>query len=476
MHDVLLRPALDQAALLRAGAVSCEALTAACLARIAARNDGLHAFVQVAPARALAAARALDRERRRHPDAPRGPLWGLPTGIKDLHLTRGFFMRGGSRAFRYAWSPVDDVTSATVRRAGLVILGKLATSELGILPVIETELDPATANPWDRERTAGGSSGGSAAAIAAGLIPLAAGSDGGGSIRIPASFCGLVGLKPTRGLVPNPHSTFERLGLSVIGPLARCVDDAAALLDLLTGRVQGAASFLAAARRAPAALRIRFTTENPVIATEAPVVAAVARITQVLAALGHAVDEGASLPGRIDEFVPMFQFLAARAPVPAERFLQPTTLWLRAAGRSVTAAQAHRARDLFTARAEACLAGADVWVSPTVAVSPPRLYATAGMAEAQAFERHAVLGAYTAALNASGMPAITVPVRVPGHRWPVGVQLAGRQGDDAQLLALARTVLEALGTPLVAPAPVVEVPERARDADRAPSTQTAAPR
>lgn len=450
MKDLLARSALDQAAAIRRGEVSVEQLTAASLQQIQAHNDTVQAFVDLAPSRALATARALDRELRRAPDTRRSLLWGLPTGLKDLHMTRGFRMRGGSRAYRYMWAPMDDVTSATVRRAGMVILGKLATSELGILPVIEVDVHPPTRNPWDTERTAGGSSGGSAAATAAGFIPLAPGSDGGGSIRIPASFCGLVGHKPTRDLVPNPHKTFETVGLSVIGPLARSVDDAAALLDLLTGREHGPDSFLAAAQRPPPPLRVRVTTTNPVLATDPPVAAAVARVARVLTDLGHHLEDGAPPTGSVADFLPMFQFLAANSPVLFERPLQPTTRWLRAAGRNVTHADAMRARALFTERALGWMDGADVYLTPTVAVAPPTVNATQGLDPEAAFHKHAELGVFTAAFNASGMPAISLPVWVEGHPWPIGVQLVGHQGRDATLLALARTVMGALG-PLVVP-------------------------
>ncbi len=449
MNDLLNRSALEQAAAIRRGEVSVEQLTAASLQRIQAGNDSIHAFVEVAPARALARARALDKELRRDPSARRSPLWGLPTGLKDLHMTRGFFMRGGSRAYRYLWSPLDDVTSATVRRAGMVVLGKLATSELGILPTIEVDIHPPTRNPWDNARTAGGSSGGSAAATAAGFIALAPGSDGGGSIRIPASLCGLVGHKPTRDLVPNPHKTFETVGLSVIGPLARSVDDAAALLDLLAGREHAADSFLAAAQRPPAPLRVHVTTENPVVATEAPIVAAVTRVASVLQSLGHHVQDGAQPTGTVDDFLPMYRFLAAASPVLFESKLQGVSRWLRTAGKSVTHAQAMQARDLFTQRALSWMEGADVLLTPTVAVTPPNVHATREMEPGPAFYEQAGLGAYTASFNASGMPAISVPVWVDGHAWPIGVQLVGRQGDDAMLLALARAVMDAMGALVV---------------------------
>lgn len=440
--------ALEWAARIRRGEISCEDVTRTFLDRIAARDGALAAFVELRPERAIAAARRLDRARRG--GAPRGPLWGLPTAMKDLHLTRGFFARMGSRSFRYLWSPIDDVTSAAVRAAGLVIVGKVATSELAIMPVVETDLHPPSRNPWDLSRTSGGSSGGSAAAIAAGMLPIAPASDGAGSIRIPAAFCGLVGLKPTRALVPNPHARFETVGLSVIGPHARSVDDAAALLDVLTGRAD---HFLAAAQLPPRALRVRAMLRTPVIATEPAILEAAERVARVLAELGHHVDEAPSFEGTMDEFVPMYQYLAAKAPVLFERPLQPTTRWLRDRGRAVTHARACAIRDRFAAHVARWLGDADVCVTPTVAVSPPAIGAWAKMSGEERFFAAAPLGAFTAALNASGHPAISVPVWLDGHPLPIGVQLVGRHGDDARLLALARVITHAMGAPVTPIAP-----------------------
>src|SRR5262249_26858834 len=151
------------------------------------------AFVQVLDRAALREARERDRSRSR-----RGPFHGVPIGIKDLNLVRFAFTRMGSRAHRFLWSPIDDVTVARLRRAGFVILGKLATSEFGAMPITEPDIHPPTRNPWNLEHTPGGSSGGSGAAVAADLLPIAEGTDGAGSIRLPSAYCHLYGLKPSR--------------------------------------------------------------------------------------------------------------------------------------------------------------------------------------------------------------------------------------------------------------------------------------
>lgn len=449
MRDVITRSALAQSALVRAGEVSAEALTRAYLDRIERLQPRYHAFVQCEPERALAAARALDRRGRRE---ARGLLWGLPTALKDLHAARGMFVRAGSRAFRHVWSPFDDETAASVRRAGMVITGKLATSELAILPVIDTDLHPPTRNPWDDARYAGGSSGGSSAALAAGMLPLAAASDGAGSIRIPAAFCGLVGHKPTRGLVPNPHARFEALALSVIGPHARCVDDAAALIDMLRGGHPRETLF-DAAQRPVKPLRVRVTTQSAVVETEPALRDAVARAARALEALGHHVEEGPGLEGTIDEFLPMFQFLTRGMFVPLPSLLQPTTTWLREGGRGVSLDDAMACRERFSQRVDRWFTGVDLWVTPTVAKAPPRVGAWKALSPEAHFYEAAQYGAFTAAFNASGHPATSVPVGLADGGLPAGVQLVAPRGLDARSLAVARSLMEALGTPLAPIAP-----------------------
>jgi len=452
VRDLHRRSALALAALIRRREVSVEEVTRHYLQRIAAADAGpdgpLGAFVELRPERAVTCARRLDRDLARDPSAERGRLFGLPTALKDLHFTRGFYTRAGSRAFRWLWSPFDDVTSRAVRRAGLVILGKLATSELAIMPVVETDLHPPTRNPWDRAHSAGGSSGGSGAAVAAGLLPLAAASDGAGSIRIPAAFCGLVGHKPTRGLVPNPFARVEPLLLSVVGPLARDVDDAAALLDLLTDRdrpERRASSFLARAQVPPPPLCVGYTCDAPFGHVDPAAVAAIARVVAALATLGHRVAPAPPLSGSFDEFLPIFAFLAKNATIPAECLLQPATRWLRERGRAVTFDFALSRRELFAQRARDWLRGFDLCVTPTVACGPPLVGAWRGLDGARTMEAAAHLGVFTAAFNASGQPAVSVPVRVPGHALPLGVQLVAHAGDDARLLACARAVMILLG-------------------------------
>ena len=292
VHDLT---ALEQGELVRRREASVRELTAHYLER-ADRLDSVGAFVTLTPDLALARAAELDATGR--PDDA-GPLWGVPTAVKDLNLTAGVRTTFGSAAYDDFVPEVSDGVVLALEAAGLISLGKTNTPEFGSPCYTEPDVAPPAVTPWDRTRTAGGSSGGAAAAVAAGLVPLAQGSDGGGSIRIPASCCGLVGLKPTRGRISGFPMYGDPVGLATAGPLARTVRDAAAMLDVLAGRRVGdpswapppSESFLSSCDRDPGRLRVaRFLT--PVI-TDTPVDPACRQAwddaSRLLADLGHVV-------------------------------------------------------------------------------------------------------------------------------------------------------------------------------------------
>src|SRR5207248_4934007 len=227
--EVLARTALEQAAAVRSGEVSARELVEAALAEIERLNPEINAFVTLAPDRAIAEADAIKPGDER-------PLAGVPIGIKDLGtMTEGIRTTFGSDATGDWIPPLDSEPVRRLRSAGAIVLGKTNTPEFGILPITEPRRFGPTRNPYEPSRTSGGSSGGSAAAVASGMVALASGSDGGGSIRIPASCCGLVGVKPSRGRVsiaPLPEPFAQ---VSVEGALARTVADAAAALGVLAG-------------------------------------------------------------------------------------------------------------------------------------------------------------------------------------------------------------------------------------------------
>jgi amidase len=222
------------------------------------------------------------------------------------------------------------------------------------------------------------------------------------------------------------------------------VEDAAAMLDVLARRAPGAeGSFLAAARRPPPRLRVRFTTNPPVGATAPEVAAAVRTVAARLAELGHEVDEVPPLSGSVEDFLPLYQRMAADAPVLREALLQPLTRWLRAEGRRRSAVEARAVRDALAARALAWCGDVDVVLTPTVPMLPPPVGAFADLRPEEAFGRAALLGTFTAMCNVSGQPALSLPVAAAGP-LPAGAQLIGRVHGDATLLQLARQLEEAL--------------------------------
>jgi amidase len=442
--------ALDTAARVRRGELSATELVRHHLDLVARRNPELSAFVEVRAARALAAARRAEMLLRRGGDLP--AFLGLPTGIKDHEHLRGHFSRVGSRAYRWVLSPVDGPVARACRRGGFVFVGKLATSELAILPFIDTTLHPPTRNPWDLERFAGGSSGGSAAAVAAGMLPIAPGSDGAGSIRIPAAFCGLVGVKAGRGTLPHPYDAVDRVRLSAIGPLARTVRDAAALMDVLAGQpfhVEPAplGSFRAACERPPGPLRIRLLRRSPLAAVDPEVDACLLRAARRLESLGHHLEEATPLEAEVDEFIPLMARMVANVPVLpfTARLLQPTTRWLRARGKHVSNGDAKELRAALELRVLAWFGDADAWITPTVATPAPLVTAFRDLDGEATFRAAAPLGAFTAPYNVSGQPAANLPAGRSRAGLPIGVQLVGPQGGDRLVLSLAAALEAALG-------------------------------
>ena len=436
---VLELTALEQAARIRAGELSSVELVRLYLERIAALNPSLSAFVRVHRRRALAQARRKDAELRRGRDSL-PPFHGVPTAMKDLNFVRGSVSRFGSRA---VWipSPVDCHSTASVRLGGFVIVGKTATSELGAMPVTEPDIHPPTRNPWDPERTSGGSSGGAGAAVAAAMLPVAHGSDGAGSVRIPAALNQLYGFKATRGRVANAYGLRDPDILYSCGPLARSVEDAAALLDVLAR----ADEFRRALQSpAPRGLRIGVLTHSQLAPTHPEIAEAVRRVAKQLESFGHVLEELRAPEGSVDEFLPVYQRQVRLAPAMLPWRLQPVPRWLRDAGKGVTGPMAKSIQHGLAKRILDSMAPFDLCLTPTVPIETPRVGEFAGLPAAEAFARAALLGVYTATSNISGAPSASVPMGRMAGRWPMGAHLIGRVGDDALVLRVSRQLEEAL--------------------------------
>ncbi|WP_182526131.1 amidase [Nocardioides dongkuii] len=449
LHDLT---ALEQGALVRRREVSPLELVDHYLER-ADRLDTVGAFVTLTPDLARARAAALA-------DVPEdaGPLHGVPTAVKDLNLTAGVRTTFGSAAFADFVPEVSDGVVLALEAAGTVSLGKTSTPEVGSPCYTEPEGLPPAVTPWDRTRMAGGSSGGAAAAVAAGLVPFAQGSDGGGSIRIPASCCGLVGLKPTRGRISGFPMHGDPVGLATAGPIARTVRDAAAMLDVLAGRRVGdpswapppSESFLASCDREPRRLRVARFSE-PVLA-DSPLDPECRRAwedaSHLLERLGHdVVDVEVPLPR---EAVPVFEtcwaVLTALTEVPPEResLLRPLTRWLAERGRAVSGPDfglAIGAMRRYAADALAALAPYDAVLTPTLASPPLPVGAIRDDADPAAdFARQKEFSPYTSAWNVTGMPAVSLPLHQTPDGLPVGVMLAARPAEEELLLGLAAQV------------------------------------
>jgi len=457
VDEVAFLPALEQARLLRAGEVAAVELAEAYLERIERIDPQLNAYVTVAPERALADARAADEGLRAGGDG-KPPFLGVPLAIKDLTTTAGVRTTFSCRAYAANVPAADNAVTRRLREAGFSLLGKINTPELGTIPVTESPLNGACRNPWDPTRTPGGSSGGAGAAVAAGLCAIAEGSDGGGSIRIPASCCGVFGLKPSRGRVSNaPYATADGFGTS--GPMSRTVRDAAALLDVLEGYEPGdpwwapppERPFLEAVEEPPGRLRIGWSAEPPVdVPVHPDCRAALDDARALLEGLGHELVEVE--PRWHDEelmrlFTVVWQVAPGLYPLEDRSVLSPLNRWLLEAGLTTSAVEYAGAlfRLRTVARAVVALwASVDVLLTPALA-QPPVPVGWHGEPEdpAEQWWRGVEFTPFTPIVNVTGQPAASVPLWWNGDGLPVGVQLVGPPAGDALLLRLCAQVEEA---------------------------------
>jgi amidase len=450
--ELAFAPATEQARLVRESEVSSVELVELYLERIERLDSQLNSYVTVCAEEALEEARARDTAESS------APFHGVPIAIKDLTATAGIRTTLSSRAYA-DWVP--DFDTAVVRRlkeAGFVILGKTNTPEFGTTAFTESELNGATRNPWNPERTPGGSSGGAAAALAAGLTPVAHGSDGGGSIRIPASCCGVFGVKPSRGRVSAaPFTSLE--GLATSGPLSRTVEDAAALLDVLSGYEPGdpwwapppARPFAEEIGAAPGRLRIAVTTKPPLETAVAPeCAAALAAAAALLEELGHDVVEATppwTVPDLLHEFLVVWQVGPALHAVDDLSLLTPINRALVESASIASAADYGRAVVRLQALARRVVAfweEVDVVLTPTLALPPvPIGWQEAVEGAIEQLLRNGEFTPFTAVVNLTGQPAVSMPLHWSQDGLPVGVQAIGPPAGDALLLRLAAQVEEA---------------------------------
>ncbi|GAA0429873.1 amidase [Leifsonia naganoensis] len=418
----------------------------------AAREDVVGAFTTLNPERALAEAA---EAQRRIDDGEQDvhPLLGVPTAIKDLEATAGVRTTLGSAAFA-DWIPDADETIVTVLRdAGLVSIGKTTVPELGAACYTEPDVAPPARSPYDLERSAAGSSGGAAAAVGARLVPVAQGSDTAGSLRSPASACGVIGMKPSRGLLTGGSTATDGIGLTTKGPIARSVRDTAALLDAMAaaapaGTIHPARrrGFLLACDETVGPLRV-VVAEGSVSGGEvAPeLAAACADVGVALAAAGHHIETRTQPTDTIfvRDFTTMFSALAGAKPVPVEREhqLRPIVRHLRHRASTTTAGELAAAilgTQSAAGRWAERFADADIVVSPTMTRPPTRVGELRDDTDpAGELEAMTLFTGNTVLANATGFPAISLPLGWSASRLPLGVSLTARWGRDDLLLAVA---------------------------------------
>ncbi len=461
--DLMFRSASELAGMVRSGECSARELVEISLERIEQLNPQLNAFVQIDAERALATATDIG------PGDPR-PFAGVPIAIKNNRAVRGLRLTYGCTLMKDFVVDYDHNVTRRLKDAGFVIVGTTTLPEYGILPVSEARIFGATRNPWDLERTPGGSSGGAAAAVSAGLVPVAHGNDGGGSIRIPAACCGLVGLKPARGRISlAPELGDSALGID--GVLTRDVADTASILDVLAGYEPGDATwapppaepFASAAQRAPGRLRIAATALPPVAdATVDPLCArAVSETAELLRSLGHEVEE-VDPPWRDERLAALFggvfstQISLSIAYSASIAGREPTAQDMEAMSWAIFSMVGHISAleslsaslrlQAFARGLVAFLARYDMLLTPALAERPlPLGTLDTGVPDPMStFTRSGLFTPFTPVINATGQPGISLPLFEGEDGLPLGVQLVGRPAGEAALLALAGQLQEAV--------------------------------
>jgi amidase len=457
MSDLLFRPAGELAGLVRSGELSARELVQASLDRIEALDPELNAFVDVFAEDALAAADQIAPGDER-------PFAGVPIAIKNNRAIEGRRLTFAADFFGDWEAPYDHNVVRRFKEAGFVIVGSTTLPEWGILPWTNTKRFGPTRNPWDPARVSGGSSGGSATAVASGMVPIAHANDGGGSTRIPAACCGLVGLKPQRNRISLAPETGESF-LAADGVLTHTVADTALALDLLAGTEVGDASwapppaepFATSAARAPSGLRVAVVTNAPIDVPLDPVRAEAARDAgRLLESLGHQVEE-AEAPWRDDSLLPAFTALFAplvtlqiaygrlvHGREPEQEEMEPLSWALWELVRGMSALDTHLASaqlQIFARGLVTWMDQYDVVVAPALAEAPVALDDVHWQTDDPMglFTRSGAFTPFTAVANVTGQPAVALPLS-EHEGLPVGVQLFGRPAREGDLLAIATQI------------------------------------
>ncbi len=451
--EIAFAGAARQAEMVRAGEVSATELVGLHLDRIARLNPELNAFRKVFAEKAMLEAEQAEARVRAGEERP---LLGVPVALKDNHNVAGELTTFGTDAFPEP-AARDDAMVRRLREAGAILVGKTLLPELAMFGFTESATYGVTRNPWDPQRTPGGSSGGSGSAVAAGLVPVASASDGAGSIRIPAACCGLFGLKPQRGRISLDPFVQHWNGLSVNGCLSRNVADTALWLDVTSGGSQEPGApppperpFAEAAGTPPGKLRIAFTTKPPPSAIPPTIdedaKGAVAQMAETLRSLGHETAEQAPDWGMIgNNMIPRYLRGGAEdvAATPQPHRLERRARGFGRLGRMVPeplfrkalkeqATDAERVNGIFRSH--------DVLMTPVMGGTAPPVRKWEGMGALRTVIGMGRFYPYCVPWNHLGNPAMSVPAGFSSSGLPLAVQIVGRPGDEATLLSLAAQI------------------------------------
>ena len=378
------------------------------------------------------------------------PLFGVAYSLKDLLWTKDIRTTFGSKNYENWHAPADAELAVRLANAGGILLGKTTTPEFGLRPTTEGGLCPPARNPWNLEHTAGGSSGGSASAVAAGLHPVAQGSDGGGSVRIPAACCGLVGIKPSRGRITTAPSAGEGwAGLSTTGPIARTVRDAALMLDAMAGMMPGdpyaarphTRPFVEEVSARPKKLRLAFINHSELGPVEAETLAALESACGAFREMGYSIERLTLDPGAmLVKFARVIVSASVSAlNIPNPELLEPAARGTYEWGAKISAADYIRAvTGMHNTSREIIhtLMPYDALIAPTLTRPAVRLGTLPSNPETGADEIYGWI-AFTFPFNSTGQPAISIPNGFSKSGLPLALQIVGRPGDEAGIIALA---------------------------------------
>lgn len=435
MSKFVGRTAVELAALVRSGQATAEAVVAEHLARARSIDADVNALTVNRGERALNDARAVDRD----PQRGERPLAGVPVVVKDSIDVAGEMTRYGSRGGPTEVVPHDEASVARLRAAGAVIIAKTTMSELGAWPFTESAAWGWTRNPWNLDRSPGGSSGGCAAAVSLAAAPLALALDGGGSIRVPSACCGLVGIKPGTGVVPiSSHPAITWYELAEQGPMATTVSDMALMLDVLAGTTTHRDVSL------PRPLRVALSLRSPALGVTLD-----PRIRDAVLQTGYMLEQAGHRVHRVDPPYPLLLALpflrrwlggiADGADLLNAEWLEPRTRRLAALGRILRPFGAPRPRSVesFRHRMSAWFADYDVLLCPITATPPPNLGAWDRLGALRTLVAATRFMAYAPPWNLAGFPSASVPSGELVEGVPVGVQVVAPQGAESVIVSLA---------------------------------------